>query len=138
MFLEAGEGFPAPGPARPDREALHRVCEKIDQNATPRTVLGGFTWLQGICADLERNQATLRELSPYYPYLDAEGIAAIERVSKHFFNTLMLGRGPGFDLSIKGMPNQHDLVWVEKYLFSYWTALVDLDDYCRIHIDPFV
>lgn len=126
-------------PNTPDRDALRRACKKVNPNARARS--GGvkmdrlgrpvpISWLEYVEQDLEQSGKALRDLQPFYPYLDAETIALLNEVSSHFLRIL-------FDGTSKFGPIGHDdFSPYEKYMFEYWELCNRLTDHRMRHIAP--
>lgn len=135
IFAVAGEQFIQNSP---DRNALQRACKRVDPNAQARSGvkmdrLGRPTpisWLEYVEQDLEQSAKALRDLQPFYPYLEAETIALLNEVSRHFLRIL-------FDGTSKfGLIDYKDFTPYEKYMFEYWELCNRVTEHRVRHIAP--
>ncbi len=122
----------------PDRPALQRACKRIDPNGRARSGIKKdnlgrprpITWMEFIEAELKSSKQSLRDIQPFYPYLDAETIALLNELSTHFLRIMFDG------ISEFGPVGEEDLSMYEEYMFEYWQLCNRVTEHRMKHIAP--
>jgi hypothetical protein len=138
MIFVAGSEYEKFQMLYPDRGALRRACARVDPNAPARSgikrdrmgIPRPLTWREYIEAELKSSARDLRDLQPFYPYLDAETIALLNEVNGHFLRVMFEGA------SELGPTGEKDFLKYEQYMYEYWEVCNRLTEHRIKHIAP--